>query len=606
MRTLLDKVWEAHSVRTLPSGQTQLLIGLHLIHEVTTPQAFQMLKDAKLKVRMPERTFGTLDHIIPTTDQTRPYADPMAEDMAAHMYRNMKDFGLEPVRHDDEQAGHRPRHRGPSSTHPARHDHRVRRQPHRHARRGGRHRLRHRDHQVRDVLATQCLSMAKPLRQVRVDDAWPGGVYAKDVILVIINQLGVKGGVGYAYEYAGDVIARMTMEERLTLCNMSIEGGARFGYVNPDATTIAYLRGRPYSPAGEKFERAADWWKSTATEPSATFDDVKRIDGNALEPVVTWGINPEMSVGVSQRIPAPESAPEAERPTYREALAHMGFEAGQPIKGAKIDVAFVGSCTNGRLSDLRIAAEVAKKGKVAKHVPLIVPGSQQVAKAAGRGLHEVPGQASSGKAGRSMSRMNDDKLQGRDERVVGNRNFIGVRAARPAARTLDEPGHGRRRRNHRRRRRREGDSQVSTTTDFKRRQITGRGIPVTGNDIDTDRIIPARFLKAVTFEGMGEHAFEDARKQNPEHPFNSPAYKGASVLVVGQNFGCGSSAAAPQALAGYHAIGGSFGEIFFGNCVMLPARWHQADRRGCEGDRRSPRTPVQVDIEKRKSASASA
>ena len=233
----------------------------------------------------------------------------------------------------------------------------------------------------------------------------------------------------------------MTMEERLTLCNMSIEGGARFGYVNPDATTIEYLRGRPYAPAGETFERAAGWWKSIATEPGATFDDVKRIDGNALEPVVTWGINPEMSVGVSQRIPAPESAPEAERPTYREALAHMGFEAGQPIKGAKIDVAFVGSCTNGRLSDLRIAAEVAKKGKVAKHVrALIVPGSQQVAKAAeAEGLHEIFQAAGFQwrKAGCSMCLgMNDDKLQGREMSASSsNRNFIG-RQGSPTGRTL--------------------------------------------------------------------------------------------------------------------------------------------------------------------------
>jgi len=274
-----------------------------------------------------------------------------------------------------------------------------------------------------------------------VDGTLARGVYAKDVILAIINQLGVKGGVGYAYEYAGDVIARMTMEERLTLCNMSIEGGARFGYVNPDATTIEYLRGRPYAPAGEKFERAVGWWKSIATEPGATFDDVKRLDGNALEPVVTWGINPEMSVGVSQRIPAPESAPEAERPTYREALAHMGFEAGQPIKGAKIDVAFVGSCTNGRLSDLRIAAEVAKKGKVARGVrALIVPGSQQVARAAeAEGLHEIFQAAGFQwrKAGCSMCLgMNDDKLQGREMSASSsNRNFIG-RQGSPTGRTL--------------------------------------------------------------------------------------------------------------------------------------------------------------------------
>src|SRR5262245_59049977 len=233
----------------------------------------------------------------------------------------------------------------------------------------------------------------------------------------------------------------MTMEERLTVCNMSIEGGARFGYVNPDATTIDYLRGRPYAPSGAAFDRAATWWKGVATEPGATINDVKRIDGNALDPIVTWGINPALSVGVNQSIPAPEAAPEAERPTYRQAPARMGFEAGQPSKGAKVDVAFVGSCTNGRLSDLRLAAEVAKKGKVAKHVrALIVPGSQQVAKAAeAEGLHEIFQQAGFQwrKAGCSMCfGMNDDKLQGREMSASSsNRNFIG-RQGSPTGRTL--------------------------------------------------------------------------------------------------------------------------------------------------------------------------
>src|SRR3989475_6051667 len=211
----------------------------------------------------------------------------------------------------------------------------------------------------------------------------------------------------------------MTMEERLPVCNMSIEGGARCGYVIPDATTIDYLRGRPYAPQGAAFDRAATWWKSMATEAGAKYDDVARLDGAAIEPVVTWGINPGMSVGVSQWIPKPESAPEADRSTFREALAPLGFEAGQPSKGAKTHGAVGGSCTNGRLSDLRIAAGVAKKGKVAKHVrALIVPGSQQVAKAAeAEGLHEIFQAAGFQwrKAGCSMCLgMNDDKLQGRE------------------------------------------------------------------------------------------------------------------------------------------------------------------------------------------------
>src|SRR2546426_131612 len=428
--------------RFLPSGQTQLLIGLHLIHEVTTPQAFQMLKELKLKVRMPERTFGTLDHIIPTLDQARPFPDPQAEEMARHMYRNMQEFGLPLF---DMASGKQGIVHviGPEL---------GLSQPGMTIACGDSHTSTHGavgaiafgigTTQVRDVLATQCLAMAKPkLLRVRVEGTLANGVYAKDVILAIINQLGVKGGVGYAYEYAGPVIERMTMEERLTICNMSIEGGARCGYVNPDPTTIEYLRGRPYAPQGEAFDRAAAWWKSMATERGAEFDDIARLDGAAIEPVVTWGTNPGMSIGVSQRIPSPDAQPEPERPTFREALAHMGFEAGQPIKGARIDVAFVGSCTNGRLSDLRAAAEVAKKGKVANGVrALILPCPPQAAHAAeAEGLHEIFLAAGFQwrKAGCSMCLgMNDDKLQGREMSASSsNRNFIG-RQGSPTGRTL--------------------------------------------------------------------------------------------------------------------------------------------------------------------------
>ena len=441
-QTLLDKVWDAHTVRALPSGQTQLFIGLHLIHEVTTPQAFQMLKELGLSVRMPERTFATLDHIIPTTSQQRPYADPLAEEMAVHLIRNTKESGVPLF---DIASGRQGIVHviGPEL---------GLSQPGMTIACGDSHTATHGavgaiafgigTSQVRDVLATQCLAMAKPrLRQVTVDGALGRGVYAKDVILTIIRRLGVKGGVGYAYEYAGPVIDAMSMEERLTVCNMSIEGGARFGYVNPDATTFGYLRGRPYVPQGADFDKAVAWWSSMATDAGARFDDVARIDGGSIEPVVTWGINPGLSVGVGERIPTPESAPEDERPTYREALAFMGLNAGQPIAGTKVDVTFIGSCTNSRLSDLRVAAEVAKRGKVAPGVrALVVPGSQAVAEAAEReGLHEVFQAAGFQwrKAGCSMCLgMNDDKLQGREVCASSsNRNFIG-RQGSPHGRTL--------------------------------------------------------------------------------------------------------------------------------------------------------------------------
>ena len=440
--TLLDKVWDAHTVRTLPSGQTQLLIGLHLIHEVTSPQAFQALNELKLPVRMPSRTFATLDHIIPTTAQQRPFADAVAEEMAVHMIRNAQGSGVTLFGLDSGRQGivHVI---GPEL---------GLTQPGMTIACGASHTATHGavgaiafgigTSQVRDVLATQCLAMAKPrLRQVRVDGALSKGVYAKDVILAIIRTLGVNGGVGYAYEYAGAVVDRMTMEERLTLCNMSIEGGARSGYVNPDQITFDYLRGRQYAPQGAAFDRAVTWWKGMASDATASYDDVKRLDGNAIPPMVTWGINPGQSVGVGERIPSPDSAPEPERPTYREGLAHMGFAAGQPIAGAKIDVVFIGSCTNSRISDLRVAAAVAKGKRVAKGVrAIVVPGSQLVAKEAeAEGLHEVFREAGFEwrNAGCSMCLgMNDDKLRGREMSAsTSNRNFIG-RQGSPTGRTL--------------------------------------------------------------------------------------------------------------------------------------------------------------------------
>ena len=440
--TLLDKVWRAHTVRTLPSGQTQLLIGLHLVHEVTSPQAFQMLREAGLRVRMPELTFATVDHIIPTTAQRRPFADPVAEEMAVHLVRNCREAGVPLFDVDSGRQGivHVI---GPEL---------GLTQPGMTIACGDSHTATHGavgaiafgigTTQVRDVLATQCLAMAKPkLRQVRVEGALAAGVSAKDVVLTIIRRLGVKGGVGYAYEYAGPVIERMSLEERLTVCNMSIEGGARFGYVNPDQATFEYLRGRPYAPAGDAFSRAVAWWKSVASDPAARYDDVVTVDGSAIEPVVTWGINPGQSVGIGERVPDPESAPPADRPVWREALAFMDLRAGQPIAGTRVDVAFIGSCTNGRLSDLRAAAAIARGRRVAKGVrALVVPGSQAVAKAAeAEGLPELFRAAGFEwrNAGCSMCLgMNDDKLQGREVCASSsNRNFIG-RQGSPTGRTL--------------------------------------------------------------------------------------------------------------------------------------------------------------------------
>ncbi|MEE8219110.1 MAG: 3-isopropylmalate dehydratase large subunit [bacterium] len=440
--TLLDKVWSAHTVRVLPSGHTQLFIGMHLIHEVTSPQAFQMIREAGLDVRFPERTFATIDHIVPTLSQLRPFGDALAEEMTVHLVRNCEDFAIRLFDLDSGQQGivHVI---GPEM---------GLTQPGMTIACGDSHTSTHGalgalafgigTSQVRDVLATQCLAMAKPkLRQIRLEGKLAPGVYAKDVILTIIQRLGVSGGVGFAYEYAGSGIEAMSMEERLTICNMSIEGGARLGYMNPDETTFDYLKGRPFAPEDEAFDRAEAWWRSMATDPGAAFDDVVEIDGLSIQPMVTWGINPGQSVGVDETIPHPSDAPEADRETWEDALSFMDFESGRPIAGIPIDVAFIGSCTNARLSDLRVAAEVARGRKVAKGVrALVVPGSQAVAAAAeAEGLHEVFEEAGFGwrKAGCSMCLgMNEDKLKGREVCASSsNRNFKG-RQGSPTGRTL--------------------------------------------------------------------------------------------------------------------------------------------------------------------------
>jgi 3-isopropylmalate/(R)-2-methylmalate dehydratase large subunit len=438
--TLLKKVWDAHTVRILPTGQTQLFVGLHLIHEVTTPQAFDELRLRGWKVRFPSRTFGTVDHIIPTRDIVRPFKDDMAEAMMSALERNCRDFGIPlwDLSNGNQGIVHVI---GPEL---------GLTQPGMTIACGDSHTSTHGafgavafgigTSQVRDVLASQCLAM-EPLQVRRIDvtGQLAHGVYAKDVILEIIRQLGVKGGVGFAYEYGGAVVDRMSMDERMTMCNMSIEGGARVGYVNPDETTAAYLEGRPFAPQGEAFGRAKAWWRSMASDADAQYDDHVTIDGSALEPIVTWGVNPGQSIGVHDRVPAPAQASDPK--AVSDALSYMGLTAGQPIEGMKVDVAFIGSCTNARLSDLREAARIVKGKHVAKHVKaLVVPGSVGIARAAEKeGLDEVFRAAGFEwrDAGCSMCLgMNPDKLEG-DQVCASssNRNFKG-RQGSPTGRTL--------------------------------------------------------------------------------------------------------------------------------------------------------------------------
>jgi 3-isopropylmalate/(R)-2-methylmalate dehydratase large subunit len=440
-KTLLQKVWDLHTVRQLSTGQTQLFIGLHLVHEVTSPQAFDALRSRGWSVARPDRTFATVDHIVPTRDRKRPFLDVVAEDMIASLERNCREFGVRLAGLDDDRQGivHVI---GPEL---------GLTQPGMTIACGDSHTSTHGafgsvafgigTSQVRDVLASQCLAL-EPLkvRRIEVTGALPAGVYAKDVILAIIHRLGVRGGTGYAYEYAGDTIERMTMDERMTICNMSIEGGARVGYVNPDETTFEYLRGRPFAPSGDAFERAQQWWRSIASDADAVYDDEVEIRAEDLKPVVTWGVNPGQSVSVDERVPAPTD-PGEEPEAVADALQYMGLEPGEPIAGMKVDVAFIGSCTNSRLSDLREAARVVRGRHVAPHVKaLVVPGSAAVSKAAEReGLADTFRAAGFEWRGAGCSMclgMNPDKLQGNQVCAASsNRNFKG-RQGSPTGRTL--------------------------------------------------------------------------------------------------------------------------------------------------------------------------
>ncbi|MCW5828275.1 MAG: 3-isopropylmalate dehydratase large subunit [Deltaproteobacteria bacterium] len=442
-RNLFQKVWEAHAVRELPGGQVQLFIGLHLIHEVTSPQAFGMMRDLKLKVAMPDRTFATVDHIIPTDTRSRPYKDSLAEGMIVALKQACDDFGI-PFFDDTSGQQGIVHVIGPEL---------GLTQPGMTIACGDSHTSTHGAFgaiafgigttQVRDVLATQTLSLAPlKVRRINVNGKLGPGVYAKDIILHIIRKLGVNGGTGYAYEYGGSTIDGLSMEERMTICNMSIEGGARVGYVNPDQKTFDYLKGRKYAPAGAAWDAAVAWWKSLASDRDASYDDVVDFNAADIAPTVTWGINPGQAISVKETVPSVEAAgSEAEKASVREALEYMQLEGGQPIEGVKVNVAFIGSCTNARISDFREVARLIRGRKVSPGVrALAVPGSMEVNRAAqAEGLPKVFEEAGFEwrEPGCSMClAMNPDKLSGRELCASSsNRNFKG-RQGSPTGRTV--------------------------------------------------------------------------------------------------------------------------------------------------------------------------
>jgi 3-isopropylmalate/(R)-2-methylmalate dehydratase large subunit len=440
--TLYNNVWDLHKVATLPNGQDQLFIGLHLVHEVTTPQAFAAIRESGGTVAFPERTFSTEDHIIPTTNQAHPYADPQAELMSTTLAKNVKDFnipffgtasGKQGIVHviGPELGLTRPGMTvacgdSHTSTHGA----------------FGSLAFGIGTSQVGLVLETQTLALNPfKVRRINFNGALSAGLTPKDVILKIIQTLGVNGGIGYAYEFGGPVFDAMSMEGRLTVCNMSIEGGARIGYVNPDQTTFDYIQGREFAPKGAEWESSLAYWKSIASGPDAVYDDVVNFHTDDLSPMVTWGVTPAQSVGINDRLPELNSLPDAERQVAEDAYTYMKFTPSSAIKGTSIDVVFIGSCTNSRIEDMREAAKIFNGKQVCSSVKtIIVPGSQQVKKQAeAEGLDKIFKAAGAEwrEAGCSMClAMNPDKLIG-DQLCAStsNRNFMG-RQGSTTGRTL--------------------------------------------------------------------------------------------------------------------------------------------------------------------------
>ncbi|APW97892.1 3-isopropylmalate dehydratase large subunit [Halobiforma lacisalsi AJ5] len=445
--TLYDKVWDRHTVTTLPTGQDQLFVGLHLIHEVTSPQAFGMLRERDLEVAYPELTHATVDHIVPTADQSRPYEEDAAEEMMAELEENVREAGIEFSDPDSGDQG---------IVHVIGPEQGLT-QPGKTIVCGDSHTSTHGafgalafgigTSQIRDVLATGTVAMEKQkVRKIQVDGELGEGVEAKDVILEIIRRLGTEGGVGYVYEYAGSAIESLGMEGRMSICNMSIEGGARAGYVNPDETTYEWLEETDYFQENpEKFDELKPYWESIKSDEGADYDDTVHIDADDLEPVVTWGTTPGQGVGITEEIPSPEDLPADKQDTARRAQEHMRVEPGETMAGYPIDVAFLGSCTNARLPDLRRAARIVEGREVHDDVrAMVVPGSQRVQRAAEEeGLKDVFEAAGFEwrNAGCSMCLgMNEDQLEG-DEACASssNRNFVGRQGSKDGRTVLMNP-----------------------------------------------------------------------------------------------------------------------------------------------------------------------
>ncbi|MFO1120234.1 MAG: 3-isopropylmalate dehydratase large subunit [Rhodospirillales bacterium] len=432
-RTLFDKIWESHLVDVQEDGTCLLYIDHHLVHEVTSPQAFEGLRMAGRRVYRPEATLAVADHNVPTTDRAHGIADDESRIQVATLARNCADFGIEYFSMDDKRQGivHII---GPEQgftlpgmtivcgdSHTATHG------------AFGALAFGIGTSEVEHVLATQTL-LQRPAKNMRVlvESALPTGVGAKDLILAIIGALGTAGGTGHVIEYAGEAIAALGMEGRMTVCNMTIEAGARAGLIAPDETTFAYLKGRPKAPAGENWERAVAWWRTLPSDPGAAYDSEIRLDAAAIAPLVTWGTSPEDVVPITGAVPDPAAAAsDSKRRAMQRSLQYMGLEAGTRMQDVRVDRVFIGSCTNGRIEDLREAAGIARGRRVAEGVgAMVVPGSGLVKdQAEAEGLDRIFVEAGFEwrEPGCSMClAMNADRLEpGERCASTSNRNFEG-------------------------------------------------------------------------------------------------------------------------------------------------------------------------------------
>jgi 3-isopropylmalate/(R)-2-methylmalate dehydratase large subunit len=432
-KTMFEKIWEAHVVREEPGKPALLYIDLHLVHEVTSPQAFESLRLAGRKVRRPELTVATMDHNVPTTDRSLPIADPISKVQMDTLARNCEEFGVTLYDLHSRRQGivHVI---GPelgltqpgltivcgdshTSTHGA----------------FGALAFGIGTSEVEHVLATQCLPQSRPrTMEIRVDGALGPGVTAKDVILAIIGKIGTDGATGYVVEYTGDVIRNLTMEGRMTVCNMSIEAGARAGLIAPDEKTLEYVKGRPFAPHGADWASAEAAWRALPGDPGATFDTLVELNGADIAPYVSWGTNPGMVAPITGSVPSPDDYENAsDRRAIERALEYMGLTPGAPLQSLTLEKVFIGSCTNGRIEDLRAAAAVAKGRQVSASVhAMVVPGSAEVKRQAeAEGLDRVFTEAGFDwrEAGCSMCLgMNPDILQpGQRCASTSNRNFEG-------------------------------------------------------------------------------------------------------------------------------------------------------------------------------------